>query len=188
MAGSDDSELLQNIDDRIIVGRAADGDPVAFEVLVRRYGPLMRAYAARILNGSEDADDVVQETFITAWQRLPELEDLEAVKGWLMRIVSHKAIDRVRSRKPQVDIAEHERPAPQSRAPERVVEARSQMEALSDAIGKLPEQQRQCWVLREVSGYSYDEIAAELGISNSSVRGLLFRARKYLIVEMEAWR
>jgi len=188
MAGSDESSRLRSVDDRTVAGRAADGDAAAFEVLVRRYGSLMRAYAARILNGSDEADDVVQETFITAWQQLPELENPGAVKGWLMRIVSHKAIDRVRSRKSQIDITEYEQPSPQSRAPERVVEARSELEELSDALGRLPEQQRQCWVLWEVAGYGYDEIADELGIPASTVRGLLSRARKYLIVRMEAWR
>lgn len=189
MASNDDGDRLQQVDDRIVAGRAADGDPIAFEVLVRRYGPLMRAYAARILNGNDaDADDVVQDAFVTAWQQLPELDDTAAVKSWLMRIVSHKAIDQVRARKPQADIALHEQAASSVNAPDRIVEARSNMEALSDAVRQLPEQQRQCWALREVAGYSYDEIASELGIPASTVRGLLSRARKFLMVEMEAWR
>ena len=58
--------------DAILAARAADGDLRAFEVLVRRHGPLMRAYATRILGSNSDSDDVVQETFITAWERLPE--------------------------------------------------------------------------------------------------------------------
>lgn len=181
-------ERLEAADDRIVVGRAADGDTAAFRVLVIRYGPLMRAYAARILNASDEVDDVVQDAFITAWQRLPELENPAVVKSWLMRIVSRKAIDRIRARHPQLDIADYDPPAAGAAGPSRVVETRSQLEELSAALSELPDQQRQCWVLRELAGYSYEEIGEELDVPASTVRGLLARARKHLVVRMEAWR
>ncbi len=187
-SGEDRGNNLAAADDRTVAGRAADGDPDAFRVLVLRYGPLMRGYARRILNATDEVDDVVQEAFITAWRQLPELENPAVVKSWLMRIVSHKAIDRVRSRRPQLDITELEQPAPEAGSPARITEARSQLEELSAALIVLPEEQRQCWVLREVAGYSYDEIAAELDLPLSTIRGLLARARKYLIVRMEAWQ
>ena len=95
---------LEAADDRIVAGRAADGDPAAFAVLVRRFAPLMRAYARRILSGSAELDDVVQEAFITAWHRIPELEDLSKVKSWLMRITSRTAIDHIRATRKQVDL------------------------------------------------------------------------------------
>ena len=91
---------LEIADDRIVAGRAADGDPDAFRILILRYGPLMRGYARRILNATDEIDDVVQEAFIAAWQRLPDLEKPEAVRSWLMRILAHKAIGRLRKRRP----------------------------------------------------------------------------------------
>ncbi|PIJ05616.1 RNA polymerase subunit sigma-70, partial [Leucobacter sp. OLJS4] len=60
--------------------------------------------------------------------------------------------------------------------------------ALGDAITRLPEAPRECWVLRELGDYSYDEIAAELDVPVSTVRGLLARARKDIIIRMEQWR
>ncbi|GAA4190901.1 RNA polymerase sigma factor [Gryllotalpicola kribbensis] len=188
MAGEHHRRPVETADDRIVAGRAADGDADAFRVLILRYGPLMRGYARRILNSSDEVDDVVQDAFITAWQQLPNLERPEAVRSWLMRIVAHKAIGRLRARRPQLDITEIEPPAPETASPQRITEQRSQLEELSAALGELPEAQRQCWVLREVAGYSYDDIAGELDIPLSTVRGLLARARKYLIVRMEAWR
>jgi len=188
MVGAGDAARLGDAADGIVAGRAADGDEDAFGVLVRRYGAMMRASAARILGGVDEADDVVQDAFITAWQQLPGLENPAVVKSWLMRIVSHKAIDRIRARRPQTDIADEDPAASESNAPPRIVEARSELEALSEALSSLPEQQRECWTLREVSGYSYEEIAEELGIPVSTVRGLLARARRFLIVRMEAWR
>lgn len=55
---------LQRASDEILAGRAADGDELAFEVIVRRHAPLMRAYAARMLGSTYESDDVVQETFV----------------------------------------------------------------------------------------------------------------------------
>lgn len=179
---------LESADDRIIAGRAADGDTAAFAALVRRYTPMMRAYTRRILPGSADVDDVVQDAFITAWDQLPKLDDPGRVRNWLMRITGRKAIDRIRSARPHSDLSEMELPAPDRMAPQRQVEARAGSAALSDAINQLPDSQRECWVLRELGDYSYEEIAQELDLPISTVRGLLARARKDIIVRMEQWR
>jgi len=180
--------MLSAADDRMVAGRAIDGDIAAFEVLVRRYTPMMCAYARRVLGAGADVDDVVQEAFVTAWQRLSELEDPAAVKSWLMRVVGRKAMDRVRSRRPVIDIDEIDHPAPSHRGPVDAVETRAEVEALSAALAELPEPQRQSWVLREIGGLSYEEVASEMGIAATTVRGLLARARKHIIVRMEEWR
>lgn len=179
---------LEAADDRIVAGRAADGDTAAFAVLVRRYTPMMRAYARRILPGTADVDDVVQDAFVTAWDQLPHLDDPGRVKSWLMRITSRKAIDRIRASRPLSDLSEADLPAPERTTPARQAEARAGLNALSDALNQLPDAKRECWVLRELGDYSYENIAAELGITTSTVRGLLARARKDLIVRMEQWR
>lgn len=179
---------LERADDRIVAGRAIDGDVDAFAVLVRRYTPMMRAYALRVLNASAEVDDVVQESFVTAWQRLPELSEPAKVKSWLMRIVSRKAVDRLRAGRPHVDIDDVDHEAPSHSSPPRVAEARAEVEALSAALRELPDEQRECWVLREIGGCAYDEIAEQVGVPVSTVRGLLARARKYIIVRMEEWR
>ena len=179
---------LESAHDWIIVGRAADGDTAAFAVLVRRYTPMMRAYARRILPGSADVDDVVQDAFVTAWDQLPKLDDPGRVKSWLIRVTGRKAIDRIRAARPYSDLSETELPAPDRMAPPRRAEARAGIAALSDAINQLPDAKRECWVLRELGGHSYEEIAEELDIPVSTVRGLLARARKDIIVRMEQWR
>jgi len=179
---------LDEAEDATLADRAADGDMRSFEVLVRRYGPLMRATATRILGGSAESDDVVQDAFVVAWQQLDRLDDGAAVRGWIMRIVSNKSVDRLRARREHADIDDHDPVAPVDHSPDRVAETRSQEEALSSALSELPEPQRQCWVLKEIAGYSYEEIAEQLDLPTSTVRGLLARARKALTREMEAWR
>lgn len=184
---------LGTLDDAVLAGRAADGDVRAFETIVRRYSPLLRAYARRTLGSTDELDDVVQETFITAWQRLDHLQDPTKLKSWLMRILSHRCIDRIRARRPHAGLTDQdgeavEFPADEVLSPERVVLATSRRAALDLALAELPAQQRQCWVLKEVLEYRYEEIAEELDLPVSTVRGLLSRARKNMIHLMEAWR
>jgi RNA polymerase sigma-70 factor, ECF subfamily len=181
-------DALPQFTDAVLAGRAADGDVRAFEVIVRRYAPLLRAYARRTLGSTDELDDVVQETFITAWQRLDGLHDRDRLKPWLMRIVSHRCIDRIRARRPHDDVDELDVPGPDVLSPERVAVAGSRRAALEAALAQLPEPQRRCWLMKEVLEYRYEEIAEELDVPASTVRGLLSRARKNMIRLMEAWR
>jgi RNA polymerase sigma-70 factor (ECF subfamily) len=179
---------LADASDSVLAARTADGDTAAFEILARRHGGLMRAYAVRMLGSNVESDDVVQESFVLAWQRIGELAEGASVRSWLMRIVTNKAIDRIRVRKQHVDIDDRDAPIPADRAPDHVVEVGMQMDALSSALRKLPDQQRRCWIMKEVGGSSYAEIAADLDLPVSTVRGQLARARQSLVTEMEGWR
>jgi len=178
--------LLQ-ADDRTLVGRAADGDSQAFAVIVRRHGPVMRAYARKLLGSTDEVDDVVQDTFIDAWKRLSDLRDAATLRSWLMRIVSHKSVDRIRARRYHDDIDQHEIESPTATFPENISVRRSRENALGQVLSALPERQRQCWTLKEIGGYSYDQIAESLALPSSTVRGLLARARRTVTKEMEGW-
>lgn len=181
-------DTLSEAPDRILAERAADGDVVAFEALARRYGPRMRVYAMKLLGSDFESDDVVQEAFIHAWAQLDRLTDPGAVRPWLMRMVGNRAIERIRKRKKHLDVTERSAPAAPNQNPERIVEMRMQWEALSSAVQRLPQLQRLCWVLKEIGGISYAEIAEQLDEPVSTVRGQLARARHTLIQEMGAWR
>lgn len=130
----------------------------------------------------------MQEALIAAWQDISTLKDGSAVKSWLMRIVGHRAIDAGRRRKSHGNVDDQAELADTNATPEQAAMAGSAQRALNEALAKLPEEQRQCWVLREFGGQSYDEIAETLGISAASVRGRLARARTTLVMEMEEWR
>ena len=179
-------DSLSDADDRTVASRAADGDIRAFEILMRRYGSLLRAYAARIVR-LDDADDVVQETFVTAWQELPNLKNPASVRSWLITTVTRKSLDRLRGTREQDSLDDHDVFDPKD-GPAEIAAATSLDEALSQVLSALPEDQRRCWVLREIAGYGYDEIAEQLDLPVSTVRGLLARSRKTLVREMEAWR
>lgn len=179
---------LADAPDELLAGRAGDGDVAAFEMLARRYGPLMRAYARRLSRSFDEADDVVQDALVTAWKDIGALQDGTAVKAWLMRIVGHRAVDAGRRRKTHDNLDDQADPADAKPTPEQVALAGSARLALNEALSRLPEEQRRCWILKELGGQSYDAIAEALGISAASVRGRLARARTTLVKEMEEWR
>lgn len=182
-------EPLEDIGDDVLVGRAADGDTLAFGVVVRRHGPLMRAYVARILGSDTDADDVVQEAVLQAWQRIDSLADAANVRAWLFRIAANKAFDRLRRRHPHddlTDVADLDTGA--ASRPDHVVAVRMQVEEVARVVQELPDAQRAVWVMREVGGASYADIAEQTGVPLATVRGMLARARRRVLEQMDGWR
>ncbi|WP_254782883.1 MULTISPECIES: RNA polymerase sigma factor [unclassified Curtobacterium] len=181
-------ESLSALTDASLVERSADGDTAAFGVLIRRYGPLMRAYAARILgHGDGEADDAVQEAALQAWQRIDRVEDPDRVRTWLFRITANKALDRLRRRHPHADL-EAVVDSASEQAVDEVVATRLQVQELARIVQALPDAQRAVWVMREIGGAPYSEIAEATGLSATSVRGLLARARRRVMEQMEVWR
>lgn len=179
--------LLESASDALLAARAADGDELAFGVIVRRHAPYLRAFAARMLRSNSDADDIVQEALIVAWRRLPDLDDPAALRSWLTTIVSRKAVERARSTKPTSDLDDIDLPAVGD-DPETSALTSARMAALSAILRTLPDDQRQIWLLREVAGYSYAEIADRLDTSVPTVRGRLARARGTVLEQMTEWR
>jgi RNA polymerase sigma-70 factor, ECF subfamily len=179
---------LADAPDEVLVDRAVDGDARAFAALVTRYGRLLQRFAVHVLGSTTGSDDVVQEALVTAWQQLDDLHDRTAVRAWLIRIVTRKALSAVRSARVHDDVDDLEPAAPAGLGPEVLAEAGSLSVALAAALDRLPEVQRRSWTLRELGGFSYDEIATELDLPLSTVRGALARARATLISDLDGWR
>ncbi|MBN9108498.1 MAG: sigma-70 family RNA polymerase sigma factor [Pseudonocardia sp.] len=177
------------LDDATLVARARDGDIRAFEQLVRRYQRRIYQLALRMTASRADAEDITQEVFVTAWRRLPELREDAAVVGWLYRTATNRCLNLLRSRKPVAEMDEAtvaaDRPADD---PQRGAENTARREALVEALGQLPPAQRAVWLLREVHGRSYDEIAELVDTTPDAVRGRLARARVQLAERMTPWQ
>lgn len=177
------------LDDVTLVVRARDGDVRAYEQLVRRYqGPIFRL-AVRMLANRGDAEDVVQEVFLTAWRSLTSLREDAAFVGWLYRMVTNQCLNAIRARHATVDVdlTQQESRSAGSQ-PERSVEVSAQLAAVTDALQRLTGEQRACWLLREVHSRSYEEIAQAVGVTTTAVRGRIARARAQLMEMMAPWR
>ncbi|NKQ52129.1 sigma-70 family RNA polymerase sigma factor [Amycolatopsis sp. K13G38] len=178
-----------SLDDATLVARARDGDVHAYEELVRRYqGPMFRL-ALRMLGSTGDAEDIVQDVFLTVWRRLGQLQQDAAFVGWLYRTTTNRCLNAIRARRPMADVDPDTTETRRGDArPERAAEVSAQMRALLDALEQLTPQQRACWLLREVHGRSYEEIAAAVDSSTTAVRGRIARARAQLAEVMQPWR
>lgn len=179
---------LAAVPDRILVERAIDGDTHAFREIVRRHSGLMRAYVTRMLSSSSDADDVVQDAFVVAWRQLPSLRDGAAVRAWLMKIASREAYAVIRRRGKEEPIEDRDFSTPADTRPDHIALQNARLAALSAALDSLPEAQRRTWLLRESAGLGYAEIAEEMDLPVSTVRGNLARARASIMIRMEEWR
>ena len=180
-------DTLTHVEDGVLAARAADGDERAFAVLVRRHSGYLIGFATRLLRSRADADDCVQEALIIAWRRLPERREADRVRCGLSAIGARKPTQRQRSAAPTAPIEDTEPEALQPTPDESAV-ASSQLDMLRRVLDELPVEQRTTWLLREVSGYGYDEIARELGVSATAVRGRLARARATIYDRMKEWR
>ncbi len=176
------------LDEATLVARARDRDVGAFEALVRRYGRRIYGLCLRMCGASGEAEDVTQEVFLTAWRRLPEIETDAAFGGWLYRTATNRCLNVLRRRRPTTEFDEHTAPVAPGGDPERTAQNTAAMTALSVALAALPAQQRACWLLREVHGRSYEEIAQMVGTTPAAVRGRIARARIELAEVMAPWR
>lgn len=184
------AESAAPLPDRLLAVRAGEGDEAAFEMLVRRHGQDLLRLATRMLGSATEAEDAVQEAFVSAWRSLPEFRGDASFRTWMYRIVTNRCLNHLRTRRPTTDldaVPEQATPAHEG-SPSRDAEAGAGLRELSSALEGLSPEQRVCWLLREMHGLSYEEIADTVGSSPQAVRGRMFRARRALTEAMAAWR
>lgn len=197
---------LDELDALTIVSRAQDGDVEAFEWLLNAYQGGLFRLCLRMLDDRTEAEDLVQETFISAWRALPNLSVPQAFIPWLYRTATNKCLDMIRNKKRRALAGSSAEPQahewgsggaaePQASIgrgatadPAKEYENQAQMRALSDLLQTIPPGPRACWLLREVHEFSYREIAAIVQLPESTVRGRIARAKRFLAEGMEPWR
>ncbi|WP_411103033.1 RNA polymerase sigma factor [Streptomyces sp. cmx-4-9] len=176
--------------DHTLAVRAAEGDEDAFALLVRRHSSRLLALALHLLGNRADAEDAVQEAFLSAWRQLPGFRHGSSFGTWMYRIVTNRSLNILRCRhRPEPLDALSDPPASDARSsPPRIAEADAATAALVRALLQLNPDLRVCWVLRELHGLHYEEIARLVGVGEKTVRGRLFRARRALMEAMSPWR
>ena len=172
-----------------IIRSVLRGNVNDFEKLVTAYEKNVYNIALRMVGDPDDAADMTQETFIKAYRALSSFRGDSKFSSWLYRIASNVCLDflRSRSRHPQVSLStvdEDDRATfelPDMRQnPEEQLMKKLGMEAVRRGLDSLPEEQRQILLLREIQGFSYEEIAGALNLESGTVKSRIFRARKRL--------
>ncbi len=176
--------------DEDLIRAAVAGDDAAFRELLERYKKRAFGVALGIVGDPDEAQDVVQDAFIKAYYKLKEFRFGSNFYTWFYRLLVNQAIDRWRktSRAAAVPLDEtwlsEESSPPEAiafpRTPEELTGNRELSDALTRAIGALPEYHRAVIVLREVDGLAYEEIAKVLKCSVGTVMSRLHYARAKL--------
>jgi RNA polymerase sigma-70 factor, ECF subfamily len=163
------------------IGRVLEGDPAAFELLVRRYLRPAFTIAHRLLGHKEDAEDVVQEAFLAALSNLSSFDRSRRFGPWFYRIVWTRGLNLRKSQsRRRAEALERVEPATREPGPAIEAERADLREAVSEALDQLPERQRTVVQLFDLDGFSGVEIAEMLGISAGTVRWYLHEGRRAL--------
>jgi len=171
--------------DRDLIVRARRGESEAFGELVSRHQSGVFNVCYRLLHEHGEAEDLAQETFMRAYDRLQTF-DLEREFGpWIRRVAANLCLNYLESRRVTAPLDE-ERDADSTLLPEAVTEVRERSEQIRAALSSLPPHYRVVVELRHYQALSYDEIAKELNIALSDVKSYLFRARKLLAEKLHA--
>lgn len=178
------------LDDAAAVAEARSGNQEAFKVLVDRHSRTLYRLAYRMTGKAEDAEDVVQETFIRAFRQLSRFEARSNVSTWLYRIAFNCAVDFLRSRPRRESATEDdalERLAPAATGPtmDDLVYAGQIGERMQVALGGLSEKERAAFLMRHYHGCSIEEIGSTLGMKTNATKHSIFRAVKKMRVAMQ---
>lgn len=167
--------------DAEVVQQCRDGDPKAFERLVRRYAGRARAVAMGVLSDPDEAEDVCQDAFVTALERLDGLTEPAKFGSWFLSSVRNRAIDVRRSARVRKHVALDDlRPMASADEPSRDANRSQLRSRLLKALRTLPDREREIVILHDVEGLKHREIADQLDTPEGTVRYLLSRARGLL--------
>jgi RNA polymerase sigma-70 factor, ECF subfamily len=178
-------------EEQVLVQAAKNGDVQAFEELVRRYDRNVFRIAQHITHNREDAEDVVQDAFLKAYENLNQFQGQSKFYTWLVRIAVNEALMKLRRLKPgrtvslDEDVKTEDDSLPREVAdwspnPEQQYTQAELREILSRTIQGLPTSFRTVFVLRDVEGLSTEETAEALDLSVPAVKSRLLRARLQL--------
>jgi RNA polymerase sigma-70 factor (ECF subfamily) len=175
--------------DAATVAQALAGDRDAFRVLVERHSRTLFRLAYRMTGNEQDAEEVVQDTFLRAYRRLDRFESRANFGTWLYRIAVNCSLDLKRKRRPEMEHREAEDPegsevvaqvASVAPAPDRLLLSAEVGGRVQKALGELSPMERAAFLLRHFEGLSIEEIGQTLGLRTSATKNTVFRAVRKL--------
>ena len=166
--------------DARLVERARDGDGGAFEHLVRRHLRAAHVVALSLTGEAADAEDVCQDAFIAALERLDECREPDRFRSWLLAIVRNRAHNFRRYRSLRQGPPLHPGVPARQRGPAEAAQDRGLRDRLTGALAQIPDTHRQVVLLHDLEGWPHKDIGDALGITEGSSRVYLHKARKAL--------
>jgi len=175
-----------------LITAALNGDPDCFEALIRAHSRKLFAVAYAVLQDRAEAEDVVQETFLRAWNKRRWMRDPAKFPAWLTTVARNRSCDLLRKRRTvPLDADAPEIPDMQAAKPDEQTDGEYMRGNVHTALARLPEQHRTALTLRYLEGMDYLSIEETMGLTNGALRGILGRAlaamRKTLKPTIEAY-
>lgn len=169
------------VDDGEVVRAVLDGHRDLYRILVRRYQDPLYRHAVRMVGHPDDAADMVQRALVRGFHSLDSCRDPDRVGGWLFRICANLCKDHLKSpRRNDLSLDGIEAAVPDPGTPDDALERSRLRDALDRALGALPSDQREAFVLKHVEGRTYGEMAEMLEASTSALKMRVHRARESL--------
>ena len=164
-----------------LVQQCLNGDATAYRALYERYAKAMYNTALRIVNRTDDAEDILQEAFTDAFQQLGSFEGRSTFGAWLRQIVVYKSIAHLKKQKLHLNGLETDAENIADEAPIDEDEIWYSVESIQQAIQKLPDGYRTVLSLHLIEGYEQEEVAGMLQLAHSTVRTQYMRAKQKLV-------
>lgn len=167
--------------DEQVIDRVLAGETALYEIIMRRYNQRLYRVVRAILRDDNEAEDVIQDAYVRAYQSLAQFESRSSFSTWLVRIAVHEALSRLRRRNRFAVFEEEEETGELHAAssgpdPEEALSQSELRRVLEDSILQLPARYRTVVMLRDIEEMSTAETAAALGISEQNVKVRLHRA------------
>lgn len=185
----------RKLEDHKLINQAKEGNQKAFEALLNKYRNLVYHVMYKMVNNSQEAEDLTQEAFIKAFRALSSFNEEFAFSTWLMKIATNNCIDYLRKKKLKVfsidepvkykdEELQFELPDNEP-SPEKQMLAEERTKYINNAINSLPPRYRHVIVLRHKEEKSYEEISEILNLPLGTVKARIFRAREMLNKKMK---
>ena len=179
--------MVEMTDDAAIA-TVQGGNSDAFRFLVERHSRAVFRLAYRMTGNEQDAEDVVQESFLRAFKQIHRYESRASFATWIYRIAANYSLDLIRARKPsdsnELVFSTLRESSP---GPERLFVSGKVQECVDQALDTLSQQERTAFVLRHFEGLSIEEISGTLGIGNNAAKHSIFRAVQKLRKALTPW-
>lgn len=184
----DDTDTLE----RELIHRVAAGERSAFKQLYDTHSPRVLSLLLRLVGNRDDAEELVQDVFLSFWNHAESLRGESKLSTWLYRVAVNRAINfkkrggllfqikQLFSLETDEESLIDRLPASESDSPDRQLEMKQAQTQLADLLATLPERQREVFLLHKLEGLSYNEIAEELHVTLGTVESLMHRAKENL--------